>query len=53
MEIYRYEIKQQKQNIDKHFLACVSSGDIYSEPCLLFKEDLHYPDLIQLLEAWK
>ena len=29
-----------KINIDKHFIGCVASGDLYSEPCELFKEDI-------------
>ena len=43
----------EKKDIDKHFLACVASNDIYSEPCLLFKNDLKRPDLVKLLEAWE
>lgn len=43
-----------KKDIDKHFLACVASGDIYSEPCDLFRLDInHNPDLKRLDEVWE
>ncbi len=42
------------KEIDKHFIACVASGDLYSEACELFKLDISdNPDLNKLKEAWK
>jgi len=40
-------------DIDKHFIGCVASGDLYSEPCQLFRKDLLdlTPHSLQKLEA--
>ena len=57
MEIIRiprriFEGESCSLQIDKHFLACVANGDIYSEPCMEFKKDLNYPNIEILKGAW-